>query len=73
MKKIIKRLLIASVVLLGINFILPTRIQNPVEGCGRESYNQKRNGVPRKLFFSLGCNDEAGKESLQRKRQLFWG
>lgn len=35
--------------------------------------SQKRNGVPRKLFFSLGCNDEAGKESLQRKRQLFWG
>lgn len=40
MKKIIKRLLIAFVVLLAINIILPTSIKNPVEGCGRESYNK---------------------------------
>lgn len=33
--------LIGFVSLLALNLLLPTKIQNPVEGCGRESYNQK--------------------------------
>jgi len=27
--------------LLAINMLLPTKIQNPVEGCGKESYHPK--------------------------------
>ena len=40
MKKIVKRLFLACVILLAVAFMLPTGIKNPVEGCGRESYNQ---------------------------------
>lgn len=40
MKKIVKRILITFVGLLAIIYVLPTGIKNPVEGCGRESYNQ---------------------------------
>lgn len=61
MKKIIKRLLIASVVLLGINFILPRRIQNPVEGCGRESYNQAA------FWHPWGDHRHAGIDIFARK------
>ena len=39
MKKVIKILFIALLALLAILYILPTGIKNPVEGCGRESYN----------------------------------
>ena len=41
MKKILKIALYGIVALLVINMLLPTKIQNPVEGCGRESYNQE--------------------------------
>ena len=40
-KKRLKIALYIIVTLLLIDFLLPTKIQNPVEGCGRESYNQK--------------------------------
>ena len=40
-KKRIKIALLIIVALLLIDFLLPTKIQIPVEGCGRESYNQK--------------------------------
>ena len=33
--------IIGLVSLLAFNMLLPTKIQNPVEGCGKESYNQK--------------------------------
>ena len=41
MKKILKIAFYSIVALLVINMLLPTKIQNPVEGCGRESYNTK--------------------------------
>lgn len=37
----LKIALCSIVALLVINMLLPTKIQNPVEGCGRESYNKK--------------------------------
>jgi murein DD-endopeptidase MepM/ murein hydrolase activator NlpD len=40
-RKRLKTALYSIVALLIINMLLPTKIQNPVEGCGRESYNQK--------------------------------
>ena len=40
-KKRIKIVLAVIVALPIIFMLLPTKIQNPVEGCGRESYNQK--------------------------------
>ena len=33
--------LIGLASLLALNLLMPTKIQNPVEGCGKESYNQK--------------------------------
>lgn len=38
-KKRLKIALYVVAALLVIDFLLPTKIQNPVEGCGRESYN----------------------------------
>lgn len=32
--------------LLAINMLLPTKIQNPVEGCGKESYHPKSFWLP---------------------------
>ena len=40
-RKRLKTALYSIVALLIINMLLPTKIQNPVEGCGQESYNQK--------------------------------
>ena len=40
-RKKLKIALCSIVALLVIIMLLPTKIQNPVEGCGRESYNQK--------------------------------
>lgn len=39
-RKLFKKLLLGLAVLLVIDLLLPTTIENPVEGCGRESYNQ---------------------------------
>ena len=41
MKKIIWTILIVVGGMLAIGMFLPTKIQNPVEGCGKESYNPK--------------------------------
>ena len=40
MKKGIRMLFLGLTVFLVVEMLLPTRIQNPVEGCGQESYNQ---------------------------------
>lgn len=40
-KKKLKIVLYSIVALLVINMLLPTKIQNPVDGCGKESYNPK--------------------------------
>ena len=37
--KLIKIIFFCIVALLAVSMLLPTKIQNPVEGCGRESYN----------------------------------
>ena len=41
MKKSVKMVLAFLVALLVIIMLLPTKIQNPVEGCGKESYNSQ--------------------------------
>ena len=41
MKKIIWTILFVVGGMLAIGMFLPTKIQNPVEGCGKESYNPK--------------------------------
>ena len=43
-KKRIKIVLAVIVALPIIFMLLPTKIQNPVEGCGRESYYVKGSG-----------------------------
>lgn len=40
-KKKLKFVFYCVATLLIIYMLLPTKIQNPVEGCGKESYNQK--------------------------------
>jgi hypothetical protein len=40
-KKKLKIALIGLASLFALNLPMPTKIQNPVEGCGRESYNPK--------------------------------
>lgn len=40
-KKKLKYVFYFVATLLIINMLLPTKIQNHVEGCGKESYNQK--------------------------------
>ncbi len=39
MKKAIKRIVLFLLVFIGISYFLPTRIENPVEGGGRNSYS----------------------------------
>lgn len=39
-KKCLKRTVLGLVAVLTVSYFLPTGIKNPVEGCGRESYNQ---------------------------------
>ena len=38
--KLIKIIIFSIVALLVVSMLLPTKIQNPVEGCGSESYNK---------------------------------
>ena len=40
-KEWLKRIIGAVVVLIAIDMLLPANIQNPVEGCGMESYNSQ--------------------------------
>ncbi|MBO4821275.1 MAG: M23 family metallopeptidase [Prevotella sp.] len=40
-KKWLKRIMWVIVVLIVLNLLLPSKIQNPVEGCGKESYNKE--------------------------------
>jgi len=61
MKTVIKKLLFALAVVLIFIFVLPTRIQNPVEGCGRESYNQTS------FWHPWGDHRHAGIDIFARK------
>lgn len=47
--------------LLAINMLLPTKIQNPVEGCGRENYN------PKSFWHPWGDHKHAGIDIFAKK------
>lgn len=40
-KKWLKRIMWVIIALIALNMLLPSKIQNPVEGCGKESYNSQ--------------------------------
>ena len=40
-KKWLKRIIGTVVVLIVLDMLLPADIQNPVEGCGKKSYNSQ--------------------------------
>ena len=61
MKKKLKISLTVVVGLLVINMLLPTKIQNPVEGCGRESYN------PKSFWHPWGDHKHAGIDIFAKK------
>ena len=61
MKKALKIFLYSIVALLVINMLLPTKIQNPVEGCGRESYN------PKSFWHPWGNHKHAGVDIFAKK------
>ena len=61
MKKKLRIVLLSLATLLVIDLLLPTKIQNPVEGCGRESYNQKS------FWHPWGDHKHAGIDIFARK------
>ena len=61
MKKKLKIALCIIVALLLIDFLLPTKIQNPVEGCGKESYN------PESFWHPWGDHNHAGIDIFAKK------
>lgn len=62
-KKRIKIVLIGIASLLTLNMLLPTKIQNLVEGCGRESYN------PKSFWHPWGDHKHAGIDIFAKKGQ----
>ena len=60
-KKKLKIALYSIVVILIINMLLPTKIQNPVEGCGKESYN------PKSFWHPWGDHRHAGIDIFAKK------
>ena len=61
MNKKLKITLYCIAALLVINMLLPTKIQNPVEGCGRESYN------PKSFWHPWGDHKHAGIDIFAKK------
>lgn len=61
MKKIIRIFLWGLAAFLAIEMLLPTKIQNPVEGCGRESYSQAS------FWHPWGDHRHAGIDIFARK------
>ena len=53
--------LIGLVSLLALNLLMPTKIKNPVEGCGRESYN------PKSFWHPWGDHKHAGIDIFAKK------
>ena len=47
--------------LLALNLLMPTKIKNPVEGCGRESYN------PKSFWHPWGDHKHAGIDIFAKK------
>ena len=60
MKKL-KIALYCIVALLIVNMLLPTKIRNPVEGCGKESYN------PKSFWHPWGDHKHAGIDIFAKK------
>lgn len=60
-KKKLKIVLYCLVALLLVNMLLPTKIQNPVEGCGKESYN------PKSFWHPWGNHRHAGIDIFAKK------
>lgn len=61
MKKIIWIILIVVGGMLAIGMFLPTKIQNPVEGCGKESFN------PKSFWHPWGDHNHRGIDIFARK------
>ena len=61
MKKKLKIALIVLGSLVVLYFLLPTKIQNPVEGCGRGSYN------PKSFWHPWGDHMHAGVDIFAKK------
>ena len=53
-KKWLKRIMWGTMALIALNVLSPSRIQNPVEGCGRSSYN------PRSFWHPWGDHNHRG-------------
>jgi len=60
-KKKLKIALIGLASLFALNLPMPTKIQNPVEGCGRESYN------PKSFWHPWGDHKHAGIDIFAKK------
>ena len=59
--KKLKIVLCSIIALLAIYMLFPTKIQNPVEGCGRESYN------PKSFWHPWGDHNHAGIDIFANK------
>lgn len=60
-KRKLKIVLTAAVMLIGICMLLPTKIQNPVEGCGKESFN------PKSFWHPWGDHNHRGIDIFAKK------
>lgn len=60
-KRRLKIALVVVVVLFGIVMLLPTKIQNPVEGCGRESFH------PQSFWHPWGDHRHRGIDIFAKK------
>ena len=60
-RKIIRKVAMVLVAFLVINLLLPTKIKNPVAGCGKESYN------PRSFWHPWGDHNHRGIDIFARK------
>ena len=66
-KKKLKYVFYFVATLLIINMLLPTKIQNHVEGCGKESYNQKYFWHPWGDYRHAGIDIFAKKVTQERR------
>ena len=60
-KKWLKRFLGIVIALIVVNMLLPSKIQNPVEGCGKESYN------PQSFWHPWGDHNHRGVDIFAKK------
>lgn len=60
-KKWLKIVLVVVLVLIVVDMLLPSKIQNPVEGCGKESYN------PISFWHPWGDHNHRGVDIFAKK------